>query len=76
MGKHPWKVAELLAEAKKAFKTAVKTGSGGKQLEDAGTKETQDTETSKKAKRRRRGNPRRATRRRSKRNLPGANTRG
>ena len=50
MGKHPWKVAELLAEAKKAFKTAVKTGSGGKQLEDAGTKETQDTETSKEGK--------------------------
>ena len=45
-------------------------------LEDAGTKETQDTETSKKAKRGRRGNTRRATRRRTKRNLPGANTRG
>ena len=55
MGKHPWKVAELLAEAKKAFKTAVKTGSGGKQLEDAGTKETQDTETSKKAKKGKKG---------------------
>ena len=50
VGKHPWKVAQLLAEAKKVYKTAVKTDNGGKP-EDAGTKETKDTETSTKAKR-------------------------
>ena len=50
MVKHPWKVAQLLAEAKKVCKTAVKTDNGG-EPEDAGTKETQDTETSTKAER-------------------------
>ena len=48
--KHPWKVAQLLAKAKKVCKTAVKTDNGG-EPEDAGTKETQDTETSTKAER-------------------------
>ena len=55
VGKHPWKVAQLLAEAKKVFKTAVRTDNGGKQLEDAVTKETQDTETSKTAKKGKKG---------------------
>ena len=50
VGKHPWKVAQPLAEAKKTYKTAVKTDNGGKP-EDAETKETQDTEASTKAKR-------------------------
>ena len=48
VGKHPWKIAELLAEAKKVFKAVTKEVHKGEQHQDTGTKKTRTAEKSKK----------------------------